>query len=539
MEDPNSEKYFQQDQQHEERHDGVDSTFSTSNDHNEHRVHNPIGVANGNSNNSSGNFGSESEQMKIFVTNPNVTYHTRHARRIYVGGIPPNYSDEEELRNFFNKVISKGLDVENDNSYVISVYMNQKKCYAFVEFNSIELTTACLEMDGIIFKKVTLKIYRANEYRPELVPPTKFIKLDLSGWSYGLATGAGANGGNGGGNQAPANNNGGNFAPRLQQQQGAAGGMQNSNPQAWAVEEPPSPQGYQIDNVASLIQFTNIASMEPGSLVIVGFPFEAVQGPARSHGSPVRTVHRGVGAATAPACLRKCLTAYPYGAIYNAELGVDLSLLPIMDVGDVLAGQSRGETKALLSTTVSELLLRGSVPFLVGGSRDQTYFSAMGLVAASGVCVGVMNVSAQVDCKILDCPEFCAPSTHISPSTMSGRAALSPSRSQNCYGRYVQFGAQVRIFFLLTMIQSRVCNLAKLFCDSYKSNIRFQGSQCNSDVAKSIVDRGGHIFWLHKDLRSTTTESIAVAQFNRALRNLDACVLHDQQRKGTNAKKKL
>lgn len=442
MEDPAmSDTYFQQqDKQHEDRHDAVDSAHSMSNDHNDHHVHNPLGVANGNSNNSSGNFGSESEQMKIFVTNPNVTYHTRHARRIYVGGIPPNYSDEEELRNFFNKVISKGLGVENDNSYVISVYMNQKKCYAFVEFNSIELTTACLEMDGIIFKKVTLKIYRANEYRPELVPPTKFIKLDLSGWSYGLATGAGANGGNGGGNPGPSNNNNGsNHASRPQQ--GALGGMQNSNPQAWPVEEPPSPQGYQIDNVASLIQFTNIASMEPGSLVIVGFPFEAAQAPARSHGSPVRCMHRGVGAATAPACLRKCLTAYPYGAIYNAELGVDLSLLPIMDVGDVLAGQSRGETKALLSTTVSELLLRGSVPFLVGGSRDQTYFSAMGLVAASGVCVGVMNVSAQVDCKILDCPEFCAPSS--SPTTMNGRVALSPNRSQNCYGRYVQFGAQV------------------------------------------------------------------------------------------------
>lgn len=52
-------------------------------------------------------------------------------------------------------------------------------------------------------------------------------------------------------------------------------------------------------------------------------------------------------------------------------------------------------------------------------------------------------------------------------------------------------------------------------------------------MSKSIVDRGGHIFWLHKDLRSATTESIAIAQFNRALRNLDACVLHDQQRKGS------
>jgi len=350
-----------------------------------------------NSNNSSGNFGAaaaaanaastaESEQMKIFVTNPNVTYHTRHARRIYVGGIPPNYSDEEELRNFFNKVISKGMDVENDNSYVISVYMNQKKCYAFVEFNSIELTTACLEMDGIIFKKVTLKIYRANEYRPELVPPTKYIKLDLTGWSFGLATGAGANG--------PAGQGQGQGQASRLQQQASFMGRPDRNPNnngngliaphgSWIVEDTMSTPAFQSETLASLIQFTNIASMEPGSLAIVGFPYEsgpaAPKPPNSGLGSPQRPLQqqRGAGPASGPACLRKSLSTYPFGAVYNAELGIDLVLQPIVDVGDVLAGQSRGETKALLSTTISELLLRGSVPFLIGGSRDQTYYSAL------------------------------------------------------------------------------------------------------------------------------------------------------------------
>jgi hypothetical protein len=330
-------------------------------------------VSQGNSNNSSGTFGvpnNESEQMKIFVTNANVTYHTRHARRIYVGGIPPNYSDEEELRNFFNKVIAKGLGIENDNSFVISVYMNQKKCYAFVEFSSIELTTACLEMDGIIFKKVTLKIYRANEYRPELVPPTKFLKLDLTGWSFGLATGAGAAGNTHGTN--PALN-----GPPSHHRVNSGNSNHNLSPMgSWMGEEPPSPVVLN-DCVAALIQFTNIASMEPGSLVIVGFPYETIT--AKPAGSPQhsRAPQRGVGTAGAPACLRKCLTTCPGAMIYNAELGLDLSLQSIMDVGDVLAGQSRSETKALLSTTVSELLLRGSVPFLIGGSRDQSYYSAM------------------------------------------------------------------------------------------------------------------------------------------------------------------
>lgn len=439
----NQESYYPNEQQQQGHADNENLRYSQFSDGHGAAEHKPLGVSNGNSNNSSGTFANESEQMKIFVTNPNVTYHTRHARRIYVGGIPPNYSDEEELRNFFNKVIAKGLSVENDHSYVISVYMNQKKCYAFVEFNSIDLTTACLDMDGIIFKKVTLKIYRANEYRPELVPPSKLIKLDLSGWSFGLATGAGANGAHGNSNPSSANSSGTNFVPRQS---------------SWSAEESAPPQqqqqqGFGPDHIASLIQFTNIASMQPGSLVIVGFPYETAQSCNKAGVSPTRTALRGVGTGAAPACLRKCLTAYPYGAICNAELGVDLSLLPIMDVGDVLAGQSPGETKALLSTTVSELLMRGSVPFLVGGSRDQTFNTAMGLVAASGVCVGVMNVSAQVDCKILDCPEFCAPSSlHAPTPVVNSRASMSPNRSQNCYGRYVQFGAQVLIF------------TAKIFC---------------------------------------------------------------------------
>ena len=341
-------------------------------------------IGNGNSNNSSGTFGQETEQMKIFVTNSNVTYHTRHARRIYVGGIPPNYSDEDELRNFFCKVISKGLHIENDLSFVISVYMNQKKCYAFVEFNSIELTTACLEMDGIIFKKVTLKIYRANEYRPDLVPPTKFLKLDLTGWSFGLATGAGASTGGGNNtnitstisNPSMMNNN------QSYNQRTGSNTMMSQNSSFHSNSDGPqssSPVSFQLnDCIAALIQFANIANTEPGALAIIGFPFET--------NNNVLSVHpnsqRGVGVSTAPACFRKGLTSYPSAMIYNPEYGLDLSLQPMVDIGDVLAGSSRNETKVLLSSTISEVLLRGCMPFVIGGSREQTYYSAM----VSSVC---------------------------------------------------------------------------------------------------------------------------------------------------------
>ena len=76
---------------------------------------------------------------------------TRHARRLYFGGIPSKHADEEMFKTFLNSVISAGLNEDNDHSYIITVYVNPKKFFAFVELKSIELTTACLDLDGIVY----------------------------------------------------------------------------------------------------------------------------------------------------------------------------------------------------------------------------------------------------------------------------------------------------------------------------------------------------------------------------------------------------
>jgi len=542
--------------------------------------------------------------MKIFVQNSNVSFHTRHARRVYVGGIPPNYSDEEEVRNFFNKTISKGLGQDMDDSHVISVYMNQKKCYAFVEFKSIELTAACLDMDGIIFKKVTLKIYRANEYRPELVPPMKPIKLNLSNFAFGVTVAnTGVN------PPSHANQQQLQYQQHLAQQQQQGGPsppsrfgapsppinvlQQQHHQQHQHPPPPPPPHSQQIlqraqlpvplpphlpqqlapshvpphlpmiphaswgkedfpqEHVASMIEFTNIANMEKGSLVIVGFPFDTdstnnplQQSPkylyrSRRQLSPSppqqqhinsnsddplsssSTSSHGGSCVMTPTVLRNCLSKYHCGSIRNPEYGLDLRQMQIMDVGDVLAGGSEEETWQLLSTTISELVVRGGVPFLVGGGRDQSYFSSMGLMRGSGGLIGVLHLSAQCDpCSIVDSEAVSVsvsdslsssgdsssshninnrnePDSSSRSSSHAGGAAGGNSVHRSCHGRYILFGAQ--------------------------------GSQCSADVAQRIVDSGGSIFWLHKDLRAASTESIAVAQFSRALRSLDACMQQQQQ----------
>lgn len=73
---------------------------------------------------------------------------TRHARRLYVGGIGD--ITEAELQQFFNETVSKILTtpLPPGTKPVLSVYVNSERRFAFVEFISIELCTACMALDG-------------------------------------------------------------------------------------------------------------------------------------------------------------------------------------------------------------------------------------------------------------------------------------------------------------------------------------------------------------------------------------------------------
>eukprot|EP01029_Cantina_marsupialis_P004756 TRINITY_DN1493_c3_g1_i1.p1 TRINITY_DN1493_c3_g1~~TRINITY_DN1493_c3_g1_i1.p1 ORF type:complete len:761 (+),score=263.06 TRINITY_DN1493_c3_g1_i1:127-2409(+) len=103
---------------------------------------------------------------------------TRHARRIYVGGV--SGVGEGELLEFWNSILKKGLGQQDGQNPVFSVYINHEKKFAFVELHSVDLTSACMELDGIQFRGQPLKIRRPNDYNPALAPaPREPIKLDL------------------------------------------------------------------------------------------------------------------------------------------------------------------------------------------------------------------------------------------------------------------------------------------------------------------------------------------------------------------------
>ena len=83
---------------------------------------------------------------------------------------------EMEVKNFFNEVVTRALyPARLDSQPVIGIYLNLEKSYAFVELPSIELATACMQLDGIRWDhhtgSVTLRVRRPNDYHAELVPP--------------------------------------------------------------------------------------------------------------------------------------------------------------------------------------------------------------------------------------------------------------------------------------------------------------------------------------------------------------------------------
>lgn len=92
--------------------------------------------------------------------------HTRHARRIYVGGIDD--VQEIDLKVFFTDVVSKATGEKDE--YVVSVYINKERHFAFVEMSTIELASACMNLDGILFRGNPVKIRRPNDYNVALVP---------------------------------------------------------------------------------------------------------------------------------------------------------------------------------------------------------------------------------------------------------------------------------------------------------------------------------------------------------------------------------
>ncbi|KAL5730240.1 hypothetical protein ACHQM5_003086 [Ranunculus cassubicifolius] len=117
---------------------------------------------------------------------------TRHARRVYVGGLPP-MANEQTIATFFSRVMAAiGGNSAGAGDAVVNVYINHEKKFAFVEMRSVEEASNAMSLDGIIFEGVSVRVRRPTDYNPSLAaalgPSQPSPGLNLS--AVGLTPGA-------------------------------------------------------------------------------------------------------------------------------------------------------------------------------------------------------------------------------------------------------------------------------------------------------------------------------------------------------------
>lgn len=104
---------------------------------------------------------------------------TRHARRLYLGNLPPNVH-EQEVHDFFLDALCTTMETPLEEDPILSVYINHERCFAFLEFKSVEMTTAGLQLDGIdINGKGKVHVKRPNDYNPLTAPKIHASKIPI------------------------------------------------------------------------------------------------------------------------------------------------------------------------------------------------------------------------------------------------------------------------------------------------------------------------------------------------------------------------
>lgn len=94
---------------------------------------------------------------------------TRHARRLYVGNLPPD-TTEPQIEDFFNRALQASKGIETPGNAVISVYTNLEKRFAFIETRTVREAAAGLALDGVKFREMFLRLRRPNDFNPAIIP---------------------------------------------------------------------------------------------------------------------------------------------------------------------------------------------------------------------------------------------------------------------------------------------------------------------------------------------------------------------------------
>ncbi|KAK4386624.1 Splicing factor U2af large subunit A [Sesamum angolense] len=117
---------------------------------------------------------------------------TRHARRVYVGGLPP-LANEQTISRFFSHVMNAvGGNSAGPGDAVVNVYINHEKKFAFVEMRTVEEASNAMALDGIVFEGVSVRVRRPTDYNPSLAAPlgpsqpSPYLNLAAAGLTPGM-----------------------------------------------------------------------------------------------------------------------------------------------------------------------------------------------------------------------------------------------------------------------------------------------------------------------------------------------------------------
>jgi arginase family enzyme len=367
------------------------------------------------------------------------------------------------------------LEEENDSSYVISVYMNHKKCFAFVELKTIELTSVCLDLDGIVYCSNILKIQRANEYKPELMVSMPRIPIHFNIKKAPFP------------NKAMSNS-------MMMDKKPPMHGMHDDhahshNPHEFNPHTTPSSRSSSSEGMekksfnfsstfsSSIIRSCAIADIPRGALVLLGFPYD----------EGARRAGHITGAALGPRAVRQylyqLLDGGEGGSMCNPEFGMDWSQqscgMVICDVGDVPLGLLLEEALAKLGDNIADIIRRGGVPVVIGGSGDMSYANAAGLMTVAGGSIGILSVNS-----------------HLNVATPRNETKIQANTASR-----------------LLLSDTRFCPpreglMSEPWCDGKFVHVAAQGTLCTPEEVRFVEDRGGKILWLSKDIRQVNPFSL-------------------------------
>eukprot|EP01068_Selenidium_serpulae_P009811 Selendium_serpulae@DN5323_c0_g1_i2.p1 len=105
---------------------------------------------------------------------------TKHARKIYVGNLPPD-ATEATLISFFNETINSLLPNKPAGTVVIGFYLNAQRRFGFLEHRSIEEANFTLGLDGISYNGANLKLRRPQDYNAPLAEAQLQMEMQAKG----------------------------------------------------------------------------------------------------------------------------------------------------------------------------------------------------------------------------------------------------------------------------------------------------------------------------------------------------------------------